>query len=50
MADVDGLKVAKDYKVSVPFANQGDFHVKGANNLDWGMKKHLSNIDRKSVV
>ena len=28
MADVDGLKVAKDYKVSVPFANQGDFHVK----------------------
>lgn len=44
MADVDGLKVAKDYKVSVPFANQGDFHVKGANNLDWGMKKHLSNI------
>lgn len=44
MADVDGLKVAKDYKVNVPFANQGDFHVKGANNLDWGMKKHLSNI------
>lgn len=44
MADVDGLKVAKDYKVDVPFANQGNFHVKGANNLDWGMKKHLSNI------
>ena len=44
MADVDGLKVAKDYKVDIPFANQGDFHVKGANNLDWGMKKHLSNI------
>ena len=44
MADVDGLKVAKDYKISEPFANQGDFHVKGANNLDWGMKKHLSNI------
>lgn len=44
MADVEGLKVAKDYKVEVPFANQGDFHVKGANGLDWGMKKHLSNI------
>ena len=44
MADVDGLKIAKDYKVDVPFANQGNFHVKGANNLDWGMKKHLSNI------
>lgn len=49
MADKDGLKVAKDYHVEVPFANQGNFHVKGANNLDWGMKKHLSNIfDPKS--
>jgi len=44
MADKEGLKVAKDYHVEVPFANQGSFHVKGANNLDWGMKKHLSNI------
>ena len=44
MADVDGLKIAKDYKVDVPFANQGDFHVKGAGSLDWGMKKHMSNI------
>ena len=23
---------------------RGSFYVKGANNLDWGMKKHLSNI------
>ena len=44
MADKDGLKVAKDYHVDLEFANQGSFHVKGANNLDWGMKKHLSNI------
>jgi putative autoinducer-2 (AI-2) aldolase len=44
MADKDGLKVAKDYCVDVSFANQGGFYVKGANNLDWGMKKHLSNI------
>lgn len=44
MADKDGLKVAKDYHTDVPFANQGSFHVKGANSLDWGMKKHLSNI------
>lgn len=44
MADKDGLKVAKDYEVDVPFANQGGFHVKGAGSLDWGMKKHLSNI------
>jgi putative autoinducer-2 (AI-2) aldolase len=44
MADKDGMKIAKDYHVDVPFANQGSFHVKGAENLDWGMKKHLSNI------
>lgn len=44
MADKDGLKVAKDYHVATPFANQGDFQVKGANALDWGMKKRLSNI------
>lgn len=44
MADKDGFKVAKDYHVGVPFANQDGFYVKGANSLDWGMKKHLSNI------
>ena len=44
MADRDGLKIAKDFHVAEPFANQGNFHVKGAANLDWGMKKHLSNI------
>lgn len=49
MADKDGLKVAKDYHVSEAFANQGGFYVKGAASLDWGMKKHLSNIfDPKS--
>ena len=44
MADKDGLKVAKDYHVEEAFANQSGFYVKGANHLDWGMKKHLSNI------
>lgn len=50
MADKDGFKVAKDYHIDVPFANNLDsFYVKGANNLDWGMKKHLANIfDAKS--
>lgn len=49
MADKDGLKVAKDYHVEEAFANQGGFYVKGANNLDWGMKRHLANIfDPKS--
>lgn len=44
MADLDGLKVSKDYRVDVPFANNEPFYVKGANDLDWGMKKHLSRI------
>ncbi len=49
MADLDGLKVAKNYHVDTPFANCEGFYVKGANSLDWGMKKHLSNIfDPKS--
>lgn len=49
MADKDGLKVAKDYHIDAPFANSSGFYVKGASNLDWGMKKHLSNIfDPKS--
>lgn len=49
MADKDGLKVAKDYHIDVPFANSESFYVKGANNLDWGMKKHLANMfDAKS--
>jgi putative autoinducer-2 (AI-2) aldolase len=44
MADVQGLKVEKNYHVDVPFKTGGNFHVKGAANLDWGMKKHLTNI------
>ena len=49
MADLEGVKVAKNYHLDTPFANQEGFYVKGANGLDWGMKKHLSNIfDTKS--
>ena len=44
MADLDGLKVSKNYYTEVPFANNKSFHVKGANALDWGMQKHLTNI------
>lgn len=47
MADKEGLKVPKDYHTDIPFANQEGFYVKGANSLDWGMKKHLSNIFNK---
>jgi putative autoinducer-2 (AI-2) aldolase len=49
MADLDGMKVEKNYYTDTAFATGGDFHVKGAANLDWGMKKHLTNIfDPKS--
>lgn len=44
MADLDGLKVSKDYHVDVPFANSNGFYLKGINHLDWGMKKHMANI------
>ncbi|MCL2719783.1 MAG: 3-hydroxy-5-phosphonooxypentane-2,4-dione thiolase [Treponema sp.] len=44
MADKDGLKVQKNYHIDVPFKTNGNLHVKGAANLDWGMKKHLTNI------
>jgi putative autoinducer-2 (AI-2) aldolase len=44
MADKEGIKVEKNYHTDVPFKTNGNFHVKGAANLDWGMKKHLTNI------
>jgi len=44
MADKEGIKVEKNYHTGVPFKTNGNFHVKGAANLDWGMKKHLTNI------
>jgi len=44
MADTQGNKNAKDFSESTPFANNGNYHVKGANNYDWGMKDRLSRI------
>ncbi|TWD90210.1 putative autoinducer-2 (AI-2) aldolase [Neobacillus bataviensis] len=44
MADTQGNKNAKDFSESVPFANNGNYHVKGANHYDWGMKDRLSRI------
>ena len=44
MADIEGLKVSKDYHVEVPFANQKGFFLKGINSLDWGMTRHMANI------
>ncbi|WPC43123.1 3-hydroxy-5-phosphonooxypentane-2,4-dione thiolase [Clostridium sp. JS66] len=48
MPDIEGFKVAKDYHTDIEFAsNSKVFYVKGANNLDWGMQKHLANIFNK---
>ena len=41
MADLEGLKVSKDYHVDIPFANQKGFFLKGINSLDWGPDKGL---------
>jgi len=43
MADKDGNKLAKDFAVNVP-AETKSFHVKGMDNVDWGMKDRLSRI------
>lgn len=43
MADKDGIKIAKDYHLDIA-PNQGNFHVKGMEHCDWGMKDRLSRI------
>jgi putative autoinducer-2 (AI-2) aldolase len=44
MPDLTGFKVAKNFHADEPIKTSGEFYVKGANNLDWGMKRHLANI------
>ena len=46
MADKTGNIDSKDYDLKVNFApfSKGSFHVKGAENYDWGMKNRLSRI------
>lgn len=46
MADLDGNKDSKQFAEDIAFANTGNFHVKGAISLDWGMKDRLSRIFR----
>ncbi len=50
MADMDGIleNKEKDYGIGVPVANQ-TFFIKGADNLDWGMKDRLARIFRPST-
>ena len=43
MADADGNKDAKDYGIGVPVRTEG-FFLKGAGNLEWGMKDRLARI------
>lgn len=44
MPESEVSKVAKNYYFNIPFANKGDFFVKGAGGYDWGMKRRLANI------
>ncbi len=44
MADLNGFKIAKDFHLDESVKTSGEFYVKGANDLDWGMKRHLSHI------
>jgi putative autoinducer-2 (AI-2) aldolase len=43
MADLDGVKEAKNFYTDVPQKTEG-FFLKGSNSLDWGMKNRLSRI------
>lgn len=43
MADAKGNEIAKNYHLDTP-PNRDGFHVKGMNNVDWGMKNRLSRI------
>jgi putative autoinducer-2 (AI-2) aldolase len=48
MADIEGTKETKQYYPEVPAAHEG-FHLKGAHQLDWGMRNRLSRIFRPST-
>ena len=43
MADLDDLREGADFGLGINCENQS-FHVKGAENLPWGMKDRLSRI------
>lgn len=43
MADLIGNKIAKDYHLDTPPV-KSNFHVKGMEHVDWGMKDRLSRI------
>jgi len=43
MADLDDLREGSRFGVGIPVANQS-FHMKGCDNLPWGMKDRLSRV------
>lgn len=45
MADTEDAKEPKDYFVNVPASHEG-FYLKGAHQLDWGMRNRLAHIFR----
>lgn len=46
MPSADEGRFAKDYAVKTPFKGSERFHVKGMNDVDWGMKDRLSRVFR----
>jgi len=48
MADIEGVKETKQYYPDIPAAHEG-FHLKGAHQLDWGMRNRLSRIFRPAT-
>jgi putative autoinducer-2 (AI-2) aldolase len=49
MASADDGRPMKDYALDTPFQGSGRFHVRGMNDVDWGMKDRLSRIFRPAT-
>lgn len=47
MADLDDLREGSRFGIGVEAPKQSSFHVKGADNLSWGMKDRLTRIFNK---
>jgi 3-hydroxy-5-phosphonooxypentane-2,4-dione thiolase len=52
MADLDDIRDGKNFGIGKPVAGQ-KFHIKGCDNMDWGMKDRIARIfkeDGKTVM
>lgn len=47
MADLDDLREGSRFGIGTPVTGQESFHVKGAQNLPWGMKDRLTRMFNK---